>query len=409
MSTRGLLYPALHKFYSALKSLEEFEKGKDFFDNISYLDNFFSEYRNITFVLQKSLAHSSFMTIYEQFRDEFLVNNVGKWFIDKRNEVLKQQPFDLEKKILIRIYSTTASASLPELTFTIDNDVPISTIINSLKRTFSDLLLLEIMFSVEYSFYERGDNKDLYDNFISGINQMKLFMAAMKNALNEQCPLCDQLDKKIAGLNFYRVPKNMLFIDDYVFYTKKSKFEKAHRVEMWVGNNNVRVPIKNLDIYKGKDLFENFETMHLVMFRMQKTLLPTCLVAYSDDTFQFLTFGTSIKTTVYRKMDEIARCIEKDSIVRILYVTEMYSYNSSDVLKMDSNERIPHAQKEVLSFFSIDKDLRTITHSYDAHRIDDFSYIASVVIAEQSESILPGFMTPIFHEFSRLQEENKRS
>ncbi len=67
INSRGLLYPALHKFYSALSSLEKFEKGTNFFDNISYLDNFFSEYRNITFVLQKSLAKTLFMSTYEKF------------------------------------------------------------------------------------------------------------------------------------------------------------------------------------------------------------------------------------------------------------------------------------------------------------------------------------------------------
>src|SRR5579862_1975826 len=104
-STRGLLYPALHKFYSALSSLEKFEKGTNFFDNIGYLDNFFSEYRNITFVLQHSLAHTDFLVTYETLRNKYLVNSVGKWFVEKRNEVLKQQPFDLEKRIVITVYS----------------------------------------------------------------------------------------------------------------------------------------------------------------------------------------------------------------------------------------------------------------------------------------------------------------
>lgn len=63
-NSRGLLYPAMHKFYSALSSLEKFEKGSNFFDNISYLDNFFSEYRNITFVLQKSLSNTILMSTY---------------------------------------------------------------------------------------------------------------------------------------------------------------------------------------------------------------------------------------------------------------------------------------------------------------------------------------------------------
>lgn len=37
----SLLYPAYQKFYSSLKNLENFNKGNNFFENISCLDNFF--------------------------------------------------------------------------------------------------------------------------------------------------------------------------------------------------------------------------------------------------------------------------------------------------------------------------------------------------------------------------------
>lgn len=48
----NLLVPAAQKLYSALSSLERFSKHNDFFDNISSLDSFLSEYRNVTFVIQ---------------------------------------------------------------------------------------------------------------------------------------------------------------------------------------------------------------------------------------------------------------------------------------------------------------------------------------------------------------------
>lgn len=408
-NSRGLLYPALHKFYSALSSLEKFEKGTNFFDNISYLDIFFSEYRNITFVLQKSLAHTEFKAIYEDLRNQYLVNDVCKWFIDKRNEVLKQQPFDLEKKIEISIYSGQDTVSLPELIFTIDNDVEYSTIIESLRKTFMDIEQLEVMFSAEFSFYENGHTEDLYDNFISGINHMKLFMAAMRKALNEDCKLSNELEKKIEGLNFYRVPKNMLFTDDYVFYCKKNYFEKASRVEMWTGSNQAKSPIENLNkAYPGGDMFDKFELMHLVIFQMQKSLLPTCLVVYSDDTFQLLTFGGSIKTTIYRKIHEVAKQIEADGIIQVLFVTEMYTYDLNDITKLDSRERIKHVRNEVLSFFTVDKDLKTKNHSFDTKRIDDFAYIASVMIEKQSKPVQPGFMNPVIQEFVRMQVKSNK-
>lgn len=133
---RSILYPALHKFYNALSSLERFEKGLNFFDNIGHLDNFFSEYRNITFVLQKSLAKTEHMPLYERLRDKYLVNDVGKWFVDKRNSVLKQKPFDLEKRIMIKIYAGKDILSLPELVFTIENDENYSSVIESLRSSF---------------------------------------------------------------------------------------------------------------------------------------------------------------------------------------------------------------------------------------------------------------------------------
>lgn len=406
-NSRGLLYPALHKFYSALNSLEKFEKGTNFFDNISYLDNFFSEYRNVTFVLQKSLANTLFMPSYEKLRDQYLVNDVGKWFIEKRNEVLKQQPFNLEKRIVISIYSGQ-TLSLPELVFTIDDDVEISTIVDSLRTTFINFGQLEVMFSAEFLFYESGHSKDLYDNLVLGINQMKILLADMKKAINEECNLSDELERKIDRMNFYKVPKDMLLVDDYIFYCKGEYFEKAARVALLVGPPQTRVPIDNInEKFPGGDLFSKFELMHLVIYQMGKSLLPTCLVLYSDDTFELATFGFSIKTTVYRKFNEIAQRIESDKIVNILYVAEMYIYDQKDIKGLDSRERVEHAKSEILAFYMIDNQLTIKSRAFDTTQIDDFKYIGSIIRSKSYEQELPRFMNPVRQEFSRLK--NKRA
>lgn len=406
-NSRGLLYPALHKFYSALNSLEKFEKGTNFFDNISYLDNFFSEYRNVTFVLQKSLANTLLMPTYEKLRNQYLVNDVGKWFIEKRNEVLKQQPFNLEKRIVISIYSGH-TFSLPELVFTIDNDVKISTIVDSLRTTFISFGQLEVMFSAEFLFYEYGQSEDLYNNLILGINQMKLLLADMKKAINEDCKLSNELESKIDKMNFYRVPKDLLFIDDYIFYCKKGYFEKASRIAMLSGPGQIRVPIENLNkMYPNGDLFSKFELMHVVIFQMGKSLLPTCLILYSDDTFELVTFGFSIKTTLYRKFNEIARRIEADKIVNVFFVTEMYIYNLDEINNLDSRERVDHAKSEILAFYMIDNHLAIKSHSYDTKQIDDFKYIGSIMFSKSSEQVLPRYMSPVMEEFTRLKTNFK--
>lgn len=402
-NSRGLLYPALHKFYSALSSLEKFEKGSNFFDNISHLDNFFSEYRNITFVLQKSLAKTEFSSVYEQLRDKYLINDVGKWFIGKRNNIIKEQPFDLEKRIVINIYSGKSIYTLPECIFTIENDVDFSSIVESLRETFLNSGQIEVFFSVEFIFYERGHTKDLYDNFILGITQMKHLFSGMQKVLNEDCILSEELERRIDKMNFYRVPKDFLFADDYVFNCKNEKFEKASRIALTTGDRNHRAPIENLNQFKSNgDILSKFELMHLVIFQMQNKLMPTCMIVYSDDTFELNSFEFSIKTTVYRKFNEIAKRIEKDDIVNILFVTEMYTYSVNDIKNIDSKERVKHAKNEILSFFMIDNQLSIKSRSYDTKKINDFNYIASIMHADSIEQELPAFMNPVKLEFDRL-------
>lgn len=283
---RGLLYSAYHKLYNALSNLEKFEKETSFFDNITYLDSFFSEYRNVTFMLQKSLAHTEYMKAYEENRQKYLLNDTCKWFIDKRNEVLKQQPFDLEKKIRIIVYTPSDNLVLPELSFTIEDDIKFSTLIDSMREFFTKLRLVEVMFSAEFSFFERGKTEELYDNFVEGISNIKLFMKAMKEAVNESCILSSQLEKKIDEMKFYHIPKNMLLMDDYIFYTRKNMFERASRAELSLGMNSQRIPSSNFEkMFPGsKDLFESFIMLHIVIFQMQKNLMPTCLIVYNDDT-----------------------------------------------------------------------------------------------------------------------------
>lgn len=93
-----LLLPVCQKLYAALASLERFSKGQDLYDNIACIDSFLSEYRNVTFVLQKSLTHTGYISLYENLRDKYLKNDQCSWLVKKRNEVLKERPFSLEKK-----------------------------------------------------------------------------------------------------------------------------------------------------------------------------------------------------------------------------------------------------------------------------------------------------------------------
>jgi hypothetical protein len=147
--------------------------------------------------------------------------------------------------------------------------------------------------------------------------------------------------------------------------------------------------------------------MHLVIFQLQKTLLPTCLVVYSDETFELITFGFSIKTTVYRKFNEIAGRIKADKIINVLFVTEMYIYNTNVISNLDSSERVKHAKNELLAFYMIDSHLIMKSQGFDTMRIDDFEYIGSIMFAKTDQLELPRFMDPVIQEFARLKTNFK--
>ena len=98
-----LLLPAYQKLFAALQSLERFSKGQDLFENIACIDSFLSEFRNVTFVLQKSLAHTDYYREYEALREQYLKNEECSWLVKKRNEVLKERPFNLEKTLILTL------------------------------------------------------------------------------------------------------------------------------------------------------------------------------------------------------------------------------------------------------------------------------------------------------------------
>jgi len=130
----GLLYPAYQKLYSAVQNLKRFSKENSFFDNISSLDSFFSEYRSTTLVLQESLAHTPYLDLYKKLSD-------GIWdpfFNAQRVKTIHQHPSEYKKSVDITVYLPNKKASVISKEYTIENDVPLNILIDSLKSFFSE-------------------------------------------------------------------------------------------------------------------------------------------------------------------------------------------------------------------------------------------------------------------------------
>lgn len=405
---KSLLYPAMHKLYSALLNLEKFEKGNNLFDNISYLDSFFSEYRNITFVLQKSLKKSIFEHIYIANRDKYLAGEINKWFIDKRNEVLKEHPFQLEKKIKITLYTPRTSISLLERVFSIDNDTSIDITMEALKSVLNYINALEIFFSVDFSFYEKGSDKELLEDLIIGVHTMIAFMNAMKHDIDEDCSLCNKLQEKINKFNFFRLPKEALFIDDYVYYRQEKRFEKSSKGMMFFSENPTlkqRSSTERLTCNYKMNEFDFFIIMHCIALSKQESLMPTFYIIYEDNTFEILSYLSSIKTVTYRKINEIAKRIKSDKIKQVYYATEMIQYkieNYTKIKNSTSPNRTNYKERDILACYKLDKNGNNEVYYFDSDQVGDMKYVSSILknpSNNHSDDLKDSFLCPIIDSF----------
>lgn len=169
-----LLLPVYQKLYAALASLERFGKGQDLYDNIACIDSFLSEYRNVTFVLQKSLAHTGYISLYENLRDKYLKNDQCSWLVKKRNEVLKERPFALEKKFILTIYLPHTAGVFHSESYTIEDEVDYESLIESVKTIISNISAIEVFFSVEFVYKEIASDVNLFDSINYGIEALLL-------------------------------------------------------------------------------------------------------------------------------------------------------------------------------------------------------------------------------------------
>lgn len=409
-----LLLPAYQKLYAALASLERFSKGQDLYDNIACIDSFLSEYRNVTFVLQKSLAHTDYMSLYENLRDKYLKNNQCSWLLKKRNEVLKEKPFALEKKFILTIYLPYTSGVFHSESYTIEYEVDYVSLIESIKSIISNIPAIEVFFSVEFVYKEIDSDINLFNSINDGIESLlSLLLELDKEIGKEVSSMRKTVQNKIEKLFFHHIPKDAWFIDDYVYYRENNMFEKGERFEIITP---FKTGIKYIDFCqlfhienKGdfiQETFEAFKKMHIVSFSKQKRVMTTFLILNEDGILSMFMYDASIKTTTYRKINEIASVIRTEAnIAAIFYVGEMIYYNDPNLMNLDYRHRTKHIHSELLSFDLITKK-------------DSAQYLISkeAVIEESKNCLFPtltkvetddnsSFMCPIMKAFSELKKE----
>ena len=406
----SLLYPAYQKYYSALRSLQAFSAESSFFDNIASLDGFFSEYRSVTLVLQASLAHTQYKEVYERFPKE----SWDPFFNEQRVKSVHRHPIEFSKTIKIDLYYPDGSADLVEKKFSVDDDKLLSEQMNEMRRTFEQFGSTEVFFSARFSFTEKDSGQDIWDKLVDGLFMMKRFMDYVYSEIGEKCPICEELRKKIDLIDPTHLPEDFVSVIDYVYYPKTGEFERADRSAVVLGLENGRIermPIKQfgsmLIFGPQLSLFEKFVMVHLPI--ASGKLMPAIMTVYDDDTFSFDVFGSSIKTTFYRKINEKAKEIIGGTVreVFLMIVYVFINVGAADAAEMTAPERARAASGECLSFFRLGADLRNIELNFDLRRVHEPEYILSKLNKGMSNAAMIGNrnMIPIINAFKSLSSE----
>ena len=189
-----LIYPIIQKFYSALLCLSELNPDKYIFENIPKIDTFLQEFRNITWIAQKHFNTPELKKIYEETKSKCLLGDEMRWFIDSRNAVTKESPFNLEKKVVLKIYDVCAYNTFKTV-LTTDEDKSLSDIANKIESTLQVIYgkYDEIFYSISISFVENGKEVDIYEGIIPALMNMWNFVADMQIHHPCTCTRCDLL------------------------------------------------------------------------------------------------------------------------------------------------------------------------------------------------------------------------
>ena len=384
------------KIYPILNSLNSLSITKDIFESIPLVDNFFAEFRNITFVMQKSFNTKELKEYYRKKQEEFLNDDNLRWFIDKRNETVKENPFRLEKEVEVYAYLPDFCGKIIDGRLSIDNDIPLETLEQVIKAylmkysKFSD-----IYFSIDILFKENESEIDIYPKIKNGIIVMDKFINAVIADYPCMCSKCTNIIEQIKEL------KTKIFLKDFTFswdYTvENNEVIWGSQIEMGTNDKNGRpilmsdlhIPIdKNLpideDIIKDDmNLFKYYASMHYTVFKAQNNnIMPTFIIIYDDNTVSYMPFVATIKTTFYKKA-RIVEKIAKEENVRVIYfIGENYYYPIEKIndIQQVYSKRIKHASTTLLSMNMISKKYKHImTISFDTKNIDCEAYAVNQI------------------------------
>lgn len=396
MDEKGLMYPAYHRFYGALQNLDKFSTDKNLIDNIASLDAFFSAFRSTSFVLQCSLAHTDYFSLYQELCEQYLKSNsVCKWMVETRNEVEKEHPIDLLKEVFVTTYSPVSATILHSEVFSVSNDVEYSSIVDSLKDYLEKLNVVEVHFSLEFSYKKADEDVNFFEDIRTAISVMRDFLVAVDDRIGSSTDLCKELKTKIDELIVKLSTPESIFIEDYVFYRDGSRFERGE----WILPQLPEEPVSIIEMLKNygakypstdpKEFMKIMAKLHLLIYKQQGNhLMPAIFIVYANNTCSVVSFDATIRTTTYRKINEIAARVIPDNIKYVTLIHEAYTYDNASVCLLPYDKRIDRSTGEAIMVQQVGDGFVPRVMKFDVSKINDPQYVDDVLKDRNDTKIL---------------------
>ena len=353
------------KFYSAVKALSNISLNSNFCDNISYIDNFLNEFRNITFMIQKNFNSDKEKKTYEELRNKyFLDDEVLKTLKILRNEIEKENPFDLVVNIECTAYLGLIPIPSKLLSFKYDKDILNMNQINTVVYEYIKSLNLqdETFFKVNIFFTSDSKEINIIDYAKHGIDVMQDFLFEFEENIfgntNEFCDIKEKINKALLN-----VTTNNLKFEEYGSYIQSlDKFNISDKSRIVfssgrgiVKDSGLKLPLKEDDILlEGKsieDKFRSFVIMHLALYSIQKDLMPVFIIGY-DEFYEIESFPVHSKAEIYNIINKINSKIvsKKVKFVFICFVMITSLKNKKEFIEMNHDEKMKNYDHELIAF-----------------------------------------------------------
>lgn len=398
-----LLFPLLQKFYSSISCLANLKPNEYIFESIPKIDTFLQEFRNITFVMQKSFNTPELTEFYERQRDKYLRNDISRWLNNARVSVTHQQPFKLEKYVALTVYDSLSFEKFVTV-LTTDRDKNLEDISNEIQNLLKQKYpsQSEIYYSIFVSFMENGEKIDIFDKIIPGILSMWDFVSSVRASYPCNCEKCKRLieltKEKITDI-IYRC-RLISFVQDC--YSHQGKVEFAFRMEtIGVMDNEIsdgkhtRIKLSESSGFGERfckddiSLLTKWAINFLAICQIQMNegrkeplVSPQFMIVFDDGTAEIQgMYNSTVRTTHYRKVNEIVDRIKKENIKAVLYTCEAFTYPLSSLTpEKGAHERQQESNNTILYNLIVSKDLNNIVGiEFDYAKITDEEYLKTQI------------------------------